>query len=1667
MLSNEQAQEKLNMLRDPKWEQRVEARLAKKPEDQREIMHRLAGLKRRKSLVPPSAHTHKPDMDEKASRLDALSTEERLSIFADIFPKLAPHMERCWQQLKQQPYTPAYLAMPFRAPSHPEHSLHVRAKWLQSICLMLDGFDQDAQWLAAWTPYLPCYMPESIGQLLAAAIDGGGDQGQRVFQTLVDSANGDHDIGQMGKHVTVALMGCGRPDAWEYLEKLLLAAQRQEGLRQAILEPIKQAHPEAFKRMLKLILDQNLTRFASVVRAADVWFALNWDSASGGYIKSIIEKVLGYLQKPESIEAALKSDDAEDIYFALWSLGFSDAYQALPAAKKLLKHRKPEVRFAAAWMLIMLSTEEAHNALIPVLDDEDPRLFFVAFSACQTWLNTKPKGVNLFSMLEVASERLPVKATKLKPILWPWMELTISRGMVTDVIWRFAEQNDWPRFLKIVPSMSPAGREDFIRRLTKEQLAWDGTHALLLELIGDASSAVRMQVLGQLERVDEVTEDFEQLESLLTRKAGDLRRGLLKLLRKQDDPGVLASIDRLLASRNKQQRLAGVELMSSLQPLKRLLDECYERAEAYVATHGDKLTDSEQSLLDKVLGVERTKPTLQDALGLMDASQLYKPQPLKDHKVPLMTKAASGYYHAIDDLIHKHRETRVAVEDWSGVQKEDLLGHDNRLWPRKAYVSNTPIDDFPLAEVWEDWYVNRSADLRDEDGLDSWRATVMCGALTCDDDTFKQDPGFIAELLPKKRPRYYSVMSDVIGWLAARHTHPDSLDLKLDIAETALATIGQKRPIPLLRSYKSLRLYWLNALKNEYKQHPDDWNDTQLARLIRLYLWLDRPIDTDGQSFIDPQKLQEQAEYDEAQAKIKEPDRYWWHTPNYPVRSTVDITMLAHGLRLDILNEHDVYELLLDAWKYDELGNAHKHVQVSILRELTIRKPHAIFKASPRLKPLVERVRDRVLEVELVRGDEPTAATQPAGHISSVPGLDYLVKLLKALGKTAFLRSSSFYGDEGNDKKTSFSHLIRCCYPLEEDTPERFKEFAQQADIPEPRWIETAMFAPQWARIIELAIGWPGFEESVWWLHAHTKDDQWSVGQEVREAWIREISERTALDAQDLVDGAVDVEWFKQTYSTLKKNRWDEVYNAAKNASSAGGHKRAQLFADAMLGNVTKTELTKRIKDKRHKDAVRAIGLLPLARGKARKADLLKRYELMQEFLRTSKQFGSMRQASEKRSVEVGQANLARTAGYPDPLRLQWAMEASAVSDLAEGPVSVSVGQATISLFITDAGEPEIAVEKAGKSQKSIPAAAKKDRKIKALCDRKTSLKRQVSRMRLSLEQMMCRGERFTGEELGDLMQHPLMKPMLERLVFIGEGIAGYPQKAGKLLIDHSGSQEPVKKTEAIHIAHPYDLLQRGDWSKWQHDCFSAERVQPFKQLFRELYILTDTERNEKTLSRRYTGQQVNPSQALALLGKRGWITLPEEGVRKTFHDLKLSVWLGFEEGFYTPAEVDGLTVDDVRFTRIGEWQPIELEQVPPLVFSEVMRDLDLVVSVAHRGGVDPEASASTVEMRSNLLRETLAVLDMQNVRIENNHALIKGGHASYSLHLGSAVTHVMPGGSLFIVPVHSQHRGRLFLPFADDDPKTAEVISKTLLLARDKQIKDPGILEQIRMLSR
>lgn len=152
-----------------------------------------------------------------------------------------------------------------------------------------------------------------------------------------------------------------------------------------------------------------------------------------------------------------------------------------------------------------------------------------------------------------------------------------------------------------------------------------------------------------------------------------------------------------------------------------------------------------------------------------------------------------------------------------------------------------------------------------------------------------------------------------------------------------------------------------------------------------------------------------------------------------------------------------------------------------------------------------------------------------------------------------------------------------------------------------------------------------------------------------------------------------------------------------------------------------------------------------------------------------------------------------------------------------------------------------------------------------------------------------------------------------------------------------------------------------------------------------------------------------------------------------------------------------------MRFFHRLTGKPLNTDKVPDVLFSEVMRDVDLAVSAAFVGGVDPETSHSTIEMRAALLEFVLPMFGVQNVRIDRSHAVVQGKRSTYTVHLGSGVVHQQGGAMLQITAVHSQHRGKLFLPFVEDDPQTSEILTKVQFLAEDSRIQDPAILEQIR----
>ncbi|HSH79856.1 MAG TPA: DUF4132 domain-containing protein [Herpetosiphonaceae bacterium] len=257
--------------------------------------------------------------------------------------------------------------------------------------------------------------------------------------------------------------------------------------------------------------------------------------------------------------------------------------------------------------------------------------------------------------------------------------------------------------------------------------------------------------------------------------------------------------------------------------------------------------------------------------------------------------------------------------------------------------------------------------------------------------------------------------------------------------------------------------------------------------------------------------------------------------------------------------------------------------------------------------------------------------------------------------------------------------------------------------------------------------------------------------------------------------------------------------------------------------------------------------------------------------------------------------------------------------------------------------------------------------------------------------------------------------------------------------------------------------------------------MQPFKRAFRELYLVTPAEQQTRLFSNCYRGQVVDANRAARLLQSARWDCTGDEFPRKVFQRGGITAYVTFTDHYHYIGEIERLEVDQVCFARAGTWwwwthpnSRIALEEVPPLLFSEVMRDIDLVVSVAHYTGEagnrfnsdPPPASAQVIARRADLVRSLAGDLRLKQVTVDEPYVHIGGKLADYRVHLGSATIHIEPGAYLCVVlDGAGLRRDKLFLPFEEgaNDLKTSEVVSKVLLLADDARIKDESILRQIR----
>lgn len=1628
---------------------------------------------------------------EQKAVFSSLSKNDRAKLFKVLFGDLAQSVELTMVHLLKGPYQQSYMRRGFRAPGRPAATLNLRFGWIERFVRLSIDYQPvllTPEMLAAWAPYLSYgSMSGEIGQLLAAVIDAGGKQADAVYEILYQSATNEHEVGCMGRHITTALLGASREEGWAFMEKLLLAAQRQEGLRQAVLEAIDFAQPEAFRRMLRIIVDEKLARFSAVARAVDVWLGLQWDSASVTTINKGCERLLSLLESEKVRQQALASKSAEDAYFALWAIGYEDVEKSIPAAEKLAKHRAPEHRFVAAYHLQQTDFCEAQATLVALLEDDDLRVAMQALSAVQVRQGeTKAETLRLqeevFSAVERLMQRIPDKKFKLPEIVWPWTAREFDRSDIAAKMVNCIGDLPPSKLIPYLAEFDPRNRSRACSHLASQE-KWDNeTRSTLVSLIGDASQDVRSSALSAFEKKPLVAVEAERVEGFLTRSASDLRQGAVRLLLAQPDKAAAASAERLIASKHANQRLAGLELMKELAEADRERSRCVKMAVQFQESQ-KRISKDETTQLQSILASGAEKLTLDNGLGLFDPAERTPRMVPKKRKTPAFTKAALKLLVSLDNLVDQHKADPIRSTNWRGDVVETPLGGLTYGLPVSSFdkPADQQIEKFHFSELWLKWNANRPASERDADGGELLRA--YCLLELVDGYGWERDQKWL-----KKRDelakfvfgglevpdlQYSSVVLSVLQWLLRLQPDAKHIGIAADVCESLLALIPHEEHQKLVEmrssgsprqrygyfygeretnDWREVSFYdsWLHSVRRQITDAAiaGDELKSALQRYWQLSCWIDEPVHGAARK-----------------------------------RTGLDDRLLCYSYQLATLA--DVMDDLIgpDIAQFSSLS--------------TLTKPRhspelaTFLKSFPEVGQAVEGIRSRVLDIELSRGDLPTPATTAADAVESFFGIDTLVRIVSTIGKERFKPVQ--YSWRPKAKIESLTALAKACHPAPGETNSQFQQKIKAAvkagAFGEEKVMQLAFLAPQWTQMVKEYYGWDGLDEGLYWFLAHmqfvsggeeaaiaagvdadgsTADKDTELGEAAGEntakapklsAWQRLVLERTPLSEAERGNGVVDVAWFHRTFATLGRKKWEALAEASRFAATSAQAKRAQYIADVLLGVAKKSDLVAQIRDRKLKEHVRLLGLLPLATGAKRDADLQDRYKILQEYKKYAKGLSSLSKPGAELAADIGLQNLSQLAGFDDPLRLEWAMEAEATQDLLKGPIVVSKDDVAMTLQLDDRAQPVVSIERGGKPLKTLPKTHKDLPAFSELADRSRELKRQASRVRGSLEAAMLRGDEFTGIELSQIARHALLKPMLERLVVVGEGTLGYPDKQGKAIRSFDGTLEPVKKSEKFRIAHTWDLFAAKNLDKWQHECFQAERLQPFKQVFRELYVVTKQEKADGHRSRRYAGQQVNPQQAYALWGQRGWNV--DEGVFKVFHGLGINATVDFNYGSFTPLEVEGLTIESVQFYS-SDHQLLELSKVPPRIFSEVMRDLDLVVSVAHRGGVDPEASASTVEMRSALLQETCDLLGIKNVKLNKSHVVIKGFLSDYTVHLGSAVVHRLPGGAVCLVPVHAQHRGRLFLPFADDDPKTAEVISKTLLLAKDKEIQDPSILEQL-----
>lgn len=473
---------------------------------------------------------------------------------------------------------------------------------------------------------------------------------------------------------------------------------------------------------------------------------------------------------------------------------------------------------------------------------------------------------------------------------------------------------------------------------------------------------------------------------------------------------------------------------------------------------------------------------------------------------------------------------------------------------------------------------------------------------------------------------------------------------------------------------------------------------------------------------------------------------------------------------------------------------------------------------------------------------------------------------------------------------------------------------------------------------------------------------------------------------------------------------------------------------------------------------------------------------------------------------------LAKTAQAQGLSRV--ALDEIAVPDhgLVPGPLRLPIGPGA-AVIRADKGRIVLGWEDAtGSLRKTVPAAlteADADG-VKLARARCKAIQQDITEQKARLERMFRQEVSWSFDDWRQKYRdHGTMAVLARQLLWLAEGGQG----AQVVLACEGGCEDvegnPVDLSDAtLRLWHPLDS-DPALRDAWRLRLIAEGIVQPFRQVWRETYALTDAERETATYSNRFAGHVLRQHQLMALAHANDWKATHRTGfdtpddepthIRLPDFGLQAEYWTG-AAGVDGPTTENGaylyLVTDRLKFhaldedARFGRGEEVPLDRVPARVLSEMLRDCDLFTSVAsisldpewrdqgrdaaHPGAWRREADAywnwsqtaaltASAETRRQMLEVLLPRMKQAAaLSLDDTSLRVQGVLHGYRIHLRSGAV-IMDDNQQHICIVPDRGKSlRMTLPF-DGDPILSLVLSKALLLIEDDKITDPVILRQMK----